>query len=205
MAELSQDFAFEKYAHLVRIELVEATRRYLRDVELPDNKEAMKQTRDHYKTFGADIDRFLDVLNSMEETQLEEDLFLGFQLGRKSERTDDAPQMLKTGVQNGAPFRAELMRQLGNLKSAAEFGIEKSTHPKGRERSYTLETLIRRCDYIWTTELGRKFSLDYHANSPISEAGRFVMAVIARIDPEIDEKRIITAMRNVIRDRNKSE
>ena len=87
------------------------------------------------------------------------------------------------------------------LVTAAELGITRFSPVKGRKRNYPLENLVRRLAFIWTETFERKFTVDYHQGSGLTEAFEFVELVATELGLSVTDTEIVTSMRTVIKER----
>lgn len=95
-----------------------------------------------------------------------------------------------------------LVRSVQIIRKYAELAAEGLPEDQGGPRRLEgLRMWTGNMFNLWEKILGRRFTLDYLAGEPVSDAARFCVAALQPVDPEVPTSRVISAMRRMIRDR----
>lgn len=204
LGQLDAKFNFEALAPKITQEIRIIGRRYIADAALDDDDGSMRaKSRKEYRALKKKIVKFAELLARPEYGDISSDIyFAALKTGAEPPKTN-FPQLTEFEKTRGAPYLAELMRLLNLLETAANDGIKNSSPPRGRKKNYAIENFIRRAAPIWVEYSGKPFTVDYHKGSGVTQAFEFVKALIHRLDPDIPEKSIVTAMRAIIAENNK--
>jgi hypothetical protein len=176
-------------------------RRYAVDLRVFSDEATERTLRSNYQTLKSETARFRELLFAPEYEDLETDLY--WAVRHKIAPVSDAniPVIGHAQGKPGSFYLSELENLLALLDSAADLGIARFAPIRGRKRKYVLENLVRRLAYVWADMLGRKFTVDYHKGSGLTEAFAFVSLVVTEMDSAVTENEIITAMRTIIKER----
>jgi hypothetical protein len=175
--------------------------RYLLARRVTNNLEVAKADRAEYRDLQKLAHRFVAELDAWNDRDIAGDMALAARIAGEPEPLTNFPKLSEHEKQRGDAYYHELIRLLGLLEVAAQQQFRRLAPSKGRRsNNYELEILIGKLADFWVDSLGRKFSLDYHDGTGLSEAFQFVQAVIGPID-KIPDKHIVTVMRTVIRAR----
>lgn len=198
LSEIGEKFHFDARDPKFAGEIRGIGRRYFADIANFNDDGSRDERRAGYKALKKQIGKFSELLARPEYADIASDLhFAAWRLGEPPPQTE-FPQLSKFEKTRGAPYLAEFQRLLNLLDDAAADGIKCFSPQRGRRRNYPVENFARRAAYIWADMLGRPYKLDYHAGAVITPAGDFVCTLLKRLDPEIPEKAIITAMRLIV-------
>jgi hypothetical protein len=190
---LGARFGFDALEPALRRELDDIARRYRRDVIAFDNAETRATRCRDYQNLRKAIGHLRQTLAAPAYEALADDITLTLLL-----RPAGPPQ-----EETGEAVLERLDGLLALVSGTADTMQAQFAPPKGRPRDHALESLVRRLGFVWAGILGLPFSLDYHQGSALTEAGQFVLACVARIDPAVSQTRVITAMRTIIAERNR--
>ncbi len=162
-----------------------------------------KSARKKYIEINKSIHEFRTVLEKHESQDLASDMYYGA-LGLNEPKPETEFLELSEFEQTrGKPYYLELLRLLMILEAGVEKTIDNLSPTRGRKRDYAIEAAVRRAADFWVIFLKRRFTVDYHEGSGFTQAFQFVQKLLNEIEP-VPNKKIITAMRSEISNRNKS-
>ena len=201
LAGLRARFEIDIETSALADELKLIVRRYAVDLRVFNDEATERTLRTNYQTLKSETERFRGLLSEPEYDDLETDIYWAAR--HKIAPVSDAniPVIGHAHEKPGSSYLAELENLLALLDSAADLGTARFAPAKGRKRKYALENLVRRLAYVWADMFGRKFTVDYHQGSGLTEAFAFASVVVAEMDSAITENEIITAMRTIITER----
>ncbi|MCH9751436.1 MAG: hypothetical protein K0U61_04385 [Alphaproteobacteria bacterium] len=198
-------FAFESGDERIIRELRALFRRYPLDKRVLNDNSDEQEFRKRYQTLKLETERFRALLSSSEYEDLESDLSIAALHKNGGAADPDIPVIGGAEGRKGSAYLADLHYLLSLLLVAAESGSERFAPVKGRKRNFALENTVRRIAYIWSDEIKRPFTLDYHQGSGLTPAHEFVKTIFAKLDPEITENDVKTSMRRIVAERNSAE
>ncbi len=79
---------------------------------------------------------------------------------------------------------------------AKECSVQVPSGERGRKKNESLSMWVSDMARFWEQNLGRKFTVTYHKNAPISEAGQFLEACLTPMDPDA-KGQLVSQMRQV--------
>lgn len=200
--ELSAQFVFNYADNDVEIELRSLSRRYGVDKRVFNDLAKDQQNRAGYRKLKLETERFRALLDSGDYEDLDSDLYWAALHKNSGEPHDDIPVIGGPKHQQSRAYLADLNYLLSLLESAAELGTTQFAPAKGRKRNYALENAVRRIAYVWSELLERPFTIDYHDGTGLTPAFSFVSVIFEKLDPEISENNIVTAMRTVVSEKS---
>lgn len=204
LVELGANFNFDALTPKMAQEIRVAGWRYLADTAIDnDDGSMLANSRKEYRALKKQIANFAELLARPEYGDISSDIyFAALRAGAEPPKTD-FPHLSEFEMTRGAPYLAELTRLLNLLETAANEGIKNSSPARGRKKNYAVENFVRRAAPIWIEYSGKPFTVDYHKGSGVTQAFDYVKTLIHRLDPDIPEKSIVTAMRAIIAENNK--
>lgn len=174
---------------------------YLADCE--NNLDELRVAeRQEYQKFLGEIDRFGEALKTEENYDLAPIMQFAAIKRQEPPPQTNFPNTSEFQKSPAAPYYLELVRLLRLLRIGVEDHIAMMQPPKGRKGNSALRNFVLRLSIFWTEGTGRKFSFDHHEGQPLTEAYEFVQRIACRLDPNIPDAQIKTAMRYVIGQRN---
>ncbi|WOR15616.1 hypothetical protein RYZ27_02935 [Hyphomonas sp. FCG-A18] len=202
LEQLADRFEFNSDDENLLIELNALFRRYQLDKRLFNDRSAENRLRANYQKLKLETERFRALLSSSEYEDLETDLYWAAVHNNELEPDTEIPVISGAEAKPGHAYLADLDYLLSLLDLAAETGTNQFAPTKGRKPNIPLKNAVRRIAYVWSNMLERRFTVDYHQGSGLTPAFEFVRVIFEKLDSAITENEIITAMRDVIADRN---
>lgn len=204
LAELGAKFNFNALAPKMASEIRVIGRRYFADAALDNDDGSMRaKSRREYRALKKQIANFAELLARPEYGDISSDIYFAALRAGAEPPTTDFPNLSEFEKTRGAPYLAELFRLLNLLQTAANEGIKNSSPPRGRKKNYAISNFVRRATPIWIEYSGKPLTVDYHQGSGVTQAFEYIKALIHRLDSNIPEKSIVTAMRAIIAENNK--
>lgn len=202
LEQLADRFEFNSDDESLLLELNALFRRYQLDKPLFNDRSAEDRLRANYQKLKLETERFRALLSSSEYEDLETDLYWAAVHNNELEPDTKIPVISRAEAKPGRAYLADLDYLLSLLDLAAEKGANQFAPTRGRKPNIPLKNAVRRIAYVWSNMLERRFTVDYHQGSGLTPAFEFVRVIFDKIDSKITENEIITAMRDVIADRN---
>jgi hypothetical protein len=135
---------------------------------------ALKKTTDDY----------LSILERQVAYDIESDIAWALsQVGRP--KFDDK----KAGI-----YYRQLLLLLDMMSMSTGYYVSSLASRGGRPKNVGLVWITPLAKKLWTAELGRKFTIDYHKGAGLTPAFEFMKALVQPLD-DVTDKQIITAMR----------
>ena len=198
LRDLGAQFHFDALSEKIAKEIRIIGRCYLTELIAFDDGQMRTVERKRYQQLKRQVGKFEELLNEPRFVDIESDMYwAAHRTGEPAPQTD-FPELTEFEKMRGAPYLAEFKRLLRILDKAADDGTQAFAPRRGRKRNEALDNFARRCAFLWEHMLKRRFSVDYHKGSALTEAGQFVKAMLNRLDPAIRDPSIITAMRTYI-------
>jgi hypothetical protein len=176
-------------------------RRYVLMSGLRNTGEVIKKDRRKYAVLRKSTAKFINELQTWSLNDLAGDMAYIARSLREPPPLTEFPDLTDHQKKRGDSYYHELLRLLQLLEKTTAGSIRQLTSRGGRPINYGLEVLTRMAADLWTEKLRRRFRVDYHQGAGLSEAFRFVQALLEPLG-EIPERKIITAMRAEIKSRN---
>jgi hypothetical protein len=206
LAQLGERFDFDALGPETALELRRMARFYLFARREQNKADQTNTDQKEYRTLRKAALRFIALIKTaQEDSDIATDMYLLAARHRSSDPfgISDLPE---SGIEGRNDRHYRHLVGLANLlAAAARDKIDHLKLPSGPRKNEALEILAQSASYFWSHNLGRKFSIDYHQNSGLTEAFRFVQALLAPFGDNIGDQQIITAMRAAIKSRNARE
>lgn len=199
LATLKADFNFDASQPEFVDELRRIARIYILDRRHNDDDEWPRNAQKSYRSFLKTTDAFLKWLKESYEHpdfyNIATEMLI---VARARTRPEPEPQTEFPGLTEHqrhveAHYR-ELLRLTELLKATLARRLGVSKRKPGPKPDFALRHFIIGCSELWTRQLDRKFTIDYHKGSGLTPAFAFVEALLKPLD-KVSKREIITAMR----------
>ncbi len=202
LAGISEQFGFKIQGTETERDIREAGARYILGARLDEEDPSFHKTRrKDYVKFLRATEKFGSLLETFDaEKDISTQMLWGARILNEPKPQTEFPELSDHDQKRGPPYYFELVRLLNILKAGVDFEIQNSTSIGGRPKSTGLLIFINRIADVWIINLERRFSIDYHEGSGVTEAFDFIKALLSPLD-DIPDARIVTAMRAEIHQR----
>lgn len=195
---LSCEFAFDAFAPEIKALLDEIPRKLNIARRLGDGREEIREYRKNFERLAQSLDDFLSVYDDLRSIGIDSEIWDGAKKLPGSDPNLSAKNYPEFIYKDSRAYEFELQRYLNFLQIGVYDQIKKLKTPTGRPKDQGLHLAVRHIANIWSLELKRPYTVDYHAGSGVSQAFAFTNRVVQQIE-HTDERRVITAMRAVIK------
>jgi hypothetical protein len=161
--------------------------------------DSIKETRKEYETLAKRLTLFQDQMHRLDGWGLDSELWEGAKMLPSFDPdlvSRDYPSFI---YKDSIAYRFELQRYLNFLQLGLDQTLKRVKSSGGRPRDEGLHLAVRYVSNYWVYDLKREYKFDYHKGSGLSEAFEFTNRLIQQIE-KIDERKIVTAMRTVVRE-----
>lgn len=201
LSELKERFGFDALQPEFARELRDMASRYIlsrrgEDSDIPDQKRLHRE----YKALEDAAARFLSVLKEWGKRGIASDMYFAARSLHEPKPQTDFPDLSEHQKTRGEPYYYELVRLLNLLKAGAKRGAQYFSPPPGRPNNFSLQILIMKIADFSEFELHRPFTVDHHQRTGVSEAFKFVRALVDPID-DVSDTQIVKAIRAEIKSR----
>ena len=199
LSKLKEQFGFDALEPQVARELQGIAFRYIVFRRGENQPQFVRKSRLDYRALQKATERYIEFLEHFNEEM--GDLASDIHLAVTTEVPARVPVDCRRPINSRRPTDrdghaslAELLRLLSLMKMTAGRHVRDFTAGGGRPKNLGLEAMTWKAAEFWTEELKRKFTVDYHRGTGITEAFEFVRALVAPLD-DVSDRQIVTAMR----------
>ena len=167
-----------------------------RTADLPSDDE-------EYRALSKTTLKFIEILKeAQEDDDIATDMYMTARTINPDHDKFGISDLSETQIKgrNDRHYR-HLIGLLNLLAASVNIKLDFSKLSSGPRKNAALESLTQSASYFWSHNVGRKFSIDYHKGSGLTEAFQFVRALIDPLDANVSDQQIITAMRTEIKSR----
>lgn len=199
IAELAHDFDFDASSNHVLSRLYEIPFRYHLGNRIDHKGEGLKEARKDYERLQKALVTFQQELEKFHGTGIDMELWEGAKALPMFDPDLDARNYPEFVYKSSIAYYFEFFRYLNFLQLGIHKQIGRLKSVGGRPKRFGLSLAVSYISQFWIIDLNRRYSLDYHQGSGISEAFAFTSRLIQQIEP-VEERKIVTAMRALIKE-----
>lgn len=195
---LARDFDLDENDPLTRERLYEIPYRFHLARRIDDGGKALREMQKEFETLAKRLVSFQEQMHRLDGYGLDSELWHGARMLPSFDPELDSEDYPDFIYKRSIAYRYEFQRYLNFLQLGLDSTIKRMKNPGGRPKDEGLHLAVRYITNFWTFDLNREYTVDYHEGSGISLAFEFTNRLIQQIE-KTDERRIVTAMRTVIR------
>jgi hypothetical protein len=206
LTRLGTRFGFDGLEPELALELRRSARFYLAHRE-QSKADGVNTDRQEYRALQKAALKFIEII---EAAQDDSDIATDMYITARNLKPGDNPFGITDLPESQIEGRND--RHYRHLLVLTRLLVEAIKHqgdvvklPSGPRKNVALESLVQSASYFWSRYLGRKFTVDYHQGSGLTEAFQFVRTLLEPFGDIIGDRQIITAMRAEIKSRNARE
>jgi hypothetical protein len=200
LSGLAKKFNFD-LKDKVRSQLRHMAHVYIADLRDDSSEDWHKEQRKRYRRLGHATSRFAEFVKEFEDDDIASHLFMAARATLNEILLSD--ELLLIAARQKMSHNRFLYRHLMNLLDllALTAAQKAKSHalPRGPKRNSGLQSITMHAIALWSVDFGRKFTVDYHKGTGLTEAFQFMRALINPLD-DVTNTQIITAMRDAIGD-----
>jgi len=201
LSGLKAEFGFDALKPTIAAELRDIAFAYI-VFRREENQPAYRRTtRRQFLALQTATERYLSLLEQHQQRDLASDIHLVMSLEYAANKEMTIPRIAGSKRFDGIAYLRDLIRLLELIKQTANRQAHFFEARGGRPKNLGLEELTRKAAELWSKQLKRRFTLDYHEGTGLTAAFKFVRALVAPLD-EIPDRQIVTAMRAQIATRH---
>jgi hypothetical protein len=182
----------------VKNELRHMAHVYIANLRGDSSEDWDKEQRRRYRGLKNATSRFAKLVKEFENDDIASHLFMTALATRNETLLSDKLIAAQREMPHNRLIYRHLMNLLDLLTLTAELKTKFHIARRGPKRHSGFHSITMHAIALWSVDFGRKFTVDYHKGSGLTEAFQFMRALIDPLD-DVTDTQIITAMRDAIR------
>lgn len=182
----------------VRRELHRMAQIYIANLRLGTDDSWDRTQRRRYRQLKSAASRFAKTIKAFEDDDIASHLFMTVRVMENEALLGDKLISAQRNMPHNRTIYPHIMNLIDLIGEAAECKVKEFIFPRGPKGNPGLHSMTMHAIALWQVDFGRRFTVDYHKGSGLTDAFQFMRALIDPLD-DVSDQQIITAMRHAIK------